>query len=86
MKVELFKEETRSDAEYPQEQKYPSGAIIATGYLLDDELPKVESMFFMERVNGRWFRTSTVKEILEETKEYIRFKTRNSIYRLTLNP
>ena len=81
MNAELLKLETRQDAEYPQEDKYPSGEVICVGEVVKE--PEVGFPVYMikqDRPGG--FKTSTVVEIEEDTEEYTQFKTRNSRYRL----
>lgn len=85
LNIDLFKEETREDAEYPQEQKYPSGTIVSTGLMWGHSLPKVDECFYVHYSKlAYYFRTSIVKEILETTPDYIRFKTLNSVYRINI--
>lgn len=84
--AELLKLETRSDAEVPQEEKYPSGTVIATGFALGDETnPYVKKgfpVYIVKKNSFRGFKTSNVTEIEEETPNFIQFKTRNSRYKL----
>lgn len=79
--IELYKEQTREDAEYPQEDKYNSNTILKTGLMWEHTKPKVGERFHVHQ-SKLWFNfvTSDVEEILEETKHAIKFKTLNSVY------
>lgn len=75
----LYKVKTLEDAEYPQEEKYPSGTIIREGWMYEE--PLVGSFFILygNKIRSS-LRTSPVKEVLESSKDHIRFKTLNSEY------
>lgn len=85
---DLVKEETLSDALIPQEERYPSGNILDSGFLWDFNIPEIGKHFYVHHSKTHTqFRTSPINKILEETDEYIRFETWNSIYRLEfINP
>lgn len=81
--IDLYKLETLEDAKYPQEEKYPSGTVIKTGYMWEHTKPKVGEEFYIFQSKTYYnFRTSQITEIIEETKEYIIFKTLNSKYKV----
>lgn len=46
--------------------------------------PTIGELFFMSN-NGRYFRTTRVSKIVEETDNKIVFETKNSRYELTIN-
>ena len=80
-KYDLIKEKTLDDALTSQETKYPSGMAVDSGYLWDFNIPEVGKAFYVHHSKTyTQFRTSPVNKILEETDEYIRFETWNSIY------
>lgn len=54
--------------------------VTLTGILMDVLRPGMPARYLY---NGNLIRTSTVKEILEATPDYIRFETRNSIYTIS---
>lgn len=76
--VLLKKLETREDAKRPQEEKYPSGEVIAEGLLLS-------SIKVGSSVRIGMFHTSTIREILKIEQGKITLKTTNSVYELTFN-
>lgn len=79
--IELYKEETLKDAQYPQEKKYPSGTVLAIGHMWDWTTPKVgEAFYVMYSKLIPKFRTSKVIKIISKTKKKIVIKTLNSIY------
>lgn len=81
--IELYKLETLEDAEYPQEEKYPSGTVLKTGLMWEHTKPKIGDNFYIYQYKLYCnFRTSIITEIIEETKEYIIFKTLNSKYKV----
>ena len=83
IKIALFKESTREDAKHPQEDEYPSGSVLSEGYMWDYTQPKLGNKFYvMESKLYPNFRTSSIQEILETTDEYIRFRTKNSVYKV----
>lgn len=51
--------------------------VMLTGILTDVLRPGLPAQYLY---NGNLIRTSTVKEILESTPDYVRFETLNSIY------
>lgn len=51
--------------------------VTLTGILTDVLKPGLPAQYLY---NGNLIRTSTVKEILEATPDYVRFETLNSIY------
>jgi hypothetical protein len=80
-KADLLKLETRPDAEYPQEDKYPSGEVICFGEVVGGVEPgKSVLMIKLDSFGG--FATSVVKEIEEEAPNFVQFKTINSRYKL----
>lgn len=85
MNVKLLKEQTRIDAEYPQEQRYSSGSIVCEGLMWEYTLPELGSRFYvMGSKLCPIFKTSSIEKILEITDKFIRFKTKNSVYKLVL--
>lgn len=81
--IELYKIETLENAEYPQEEKYPSGTVLKTGFMWEHTKPKVgEDFYIYQSKLYSNFRTSIITEIIEETNEYIIFKTLNSKYKV----
>lgn len=52
-------------------------SVTLTSILMDVLRPGMPAQYLY---NGNLIRTSTVKEILEATPNYVRFETRNSIY------
>ena len=83
--IELIKLSTRVDAEYPQEDRYPSGTTVAIGYMFKHSEIKVGEPFYVmgDKLHAI-FRTSIVTRILEETKDNIKFETLNSIYNILI--
>lgn len=83
--IELHKISTRPDAQYPQEERFPSNTCIAVGLMWEWTLPKVGSSFLVmyNKLNHN-LSTSIVEEILEETTTNIKFKTINSIYNIII--
>lgn len=83
--IQLFKVETREDAEVDQELKYPSGTIIKEGLMWEHTLPKVGDQFYVY-VGKLYpsFHTSTVVEInsVDMNKGVVAFKTKNSKYEI----
>ena len=85
MNIELLKLETLKDAPIPQEGKYPSGTVLATGHMWDYSRPDVGEVFFIySDKKTPFFKTSLVEEILEDTKEHIKFRTLNSVYKIII--
>lgn len=85
MIIYLKKIETRDDAIHDQEDKYPSGEIIAVGHMFHWSLPKVgESFYVMIDKLTPLFRTSVVVEIINYDNGNIEFKTLNSIYQILI--
>lgn len=81
--IRLYKVETLEDAEYPQEEKYPSGTVLKIGLMWEHTLPKIGEVF--EVFAGKLyptFHTSTVVDIsmLDLVDGVIAFKTLNSKY------
>lgn len=81
----LSKVETRDDAEYPQEEKYPSGKTRREGLMWSFTLPEVGKRFgvHISKIIPH-FLTSEVTAILEDKPSYIVFKTINSIYKVEI--
>lgn len=83
LKVNLFKIETRIDAEYPQEEKYPSGQTISSGFVFEHTLPRVGFPFYLysdkKYLNVR---TSKVTSVDKDKDGNIIFTTLNSKYKL----
>lgn len=83
--IELFKEETRKDAQIPQEEKYPSKTVLSIGVMWDWTIPVVgEAFHVMYDKTTPKFHTSIVTEIISESEEAIKIKTRNSIYTIKI--
>jgi len=83
-KIDLIKLETLTTAEYPQEDKYPSGNIVAKGLMFNWSKPKVNECFMV--YHGKLnpvFRTSLVQNIEEIEDGYI-ITTINSKYKIEI--
>lgn len=77
----LKKLETKSDAEHPQEEKYPSGEVIRCGKML--EVPKVGSRFFVVADPAmKSLQTSTIVSVSEDGST---FETLNSRYAIIVD-
>jgi hypothetical protein len=73
----LSKLETHDEAEIPNS----NGNGIKIGYFTNE--PTINQCFIFYYYNGTdGFKTSLVKEILEEGDDFTIFKTYNSVYRL----
>lgn len=85
MNIKLIKLETRTDAAYPQEDKYPSGNCIAIGHMWEHTFPEKGKMFYVwiNKVTPK-FRTSFVEEIISSSEDEIVFKTENSLYKILI--
>lgn len=82
--INLIKLETLTTAEYPQEDKYPSGNIIARGLMFDWSKPEIGECFYVSVINGGpIFRTSLVQSIEEIVDGYI-ITTINSKYKIEI--
>jgi hypothetical protein len=80
-----MKLETLENAEYPQEEKYPSGSEVSSGLMWKFTEPVVGEQFKVHYGKlYHHFHTSTVTEILEKTSSNIKFKTKNSIYNILI--
>jgi hypothetical protein len=85
-KINLIKLETLDTALYPQEDKYPSGNIIAKGLMFDSSKPEIDKRFFVCNLDGfPIFRTSLVKSI-EKIKDGYTITTLNSKYKIEVIP
>lgn len=84
-KIQLLKIATREDANYGQEERYPSGTVIKTGYMDDDTRPKIGEPFIVYTVR-LWdgLRTSIVESINNIDDNTIEIKTLNSIYHIQI--
>lgn len=83
-KINLIKLETLTTAEYPQEDKYPSGNIIAKGLMWNWSKPKVNEYFNVYHAKLKpVFRTSLVQSIEEIEDGYI-ITTINSKYKIEI--
>ena len=82
--INLIKLETLSDAENPQEDKYPSGKTVATGLMWDFSKPRIDEPFFVlkSKLNPS-FKTSIVKSIDKVEDGYI-ITTINSKYKIQI--
>ncbi len=82
-KIKLTKLYTRTDAEFPQKEKYPDNTIIEGLMWSEFSKPKVGQVFrVLKSKLYASFQTSIVTEIVEETEDKIIFKTLNSVYEL----
>lgn len=84
VRVKLIKLNTREDAEHPQPEEYPDGTE-REGTLLGAIPIAINNSVYIAKTSGGVFVTSPLTEILEQTNEYITFKTRNSTYKLLIN-
>jgi hypothetical protein len=83
-KINLIKLETLSTAKYPQEDKYPSGKIVAKGLMWNWSKPKVNECFNVYHAKLKpVFKTSLVKNIEEIEDGYI-ITTINSKYKIEI--
>jgi hypothetical protein len=83
-KINLIKLETLSTAEYPQEDKYPSGNIIAKGLMWNWSKPKVNECFNVYHAKPNpVYKTSLVQSIEEIEDGYI-ITTINSKYKIEI--
>ena len=83
-KINLIKLETLANAEYPQEDKYPSGNIISKGLMFPYSLPKVGEPFMVYHAKLKpVFRTSLVQSIEKIEDGYI-ITTINSKYKIEI--
>ena len=83
-KINLIKLETLSNAEYPQEDKYPSGEIVKKGLMFPYSLPKVNECFHV--YHGKLqpvYRTSLVQSVEKIEDGYI-ITTLNSKYKIEI--
>ena len=82
--ITLVKENTLDDAEYPQRETYPDG-YEKKGLMWEHTLPMVGKPFLvMYSKIVPIFSTSRVMAITEVTDSYIRFRTRNSNYKILI--
>ena len=83
--ITLTKLSTRDDAEYPQEDRFPSLSTVKQGYMWEYTQPKVGECFYVHQSKlYSNFRTSLVQEIKEINKNTIHLTTLNSVYELKL--
>jgi hypothetical protein len=83
-KITLRKLNTLENALYPQREKYPDGTE-RKGLMWDFSKPRIGMPFSVKSSKMfSTFHTSTVLEIVSETKDKIIFKTLNSTYELTI--
>lgn len=82
--IELFKISTKSDAEIPQEIKYPSGNIISKGFMFEHTLPKKHEVFYVlsSKIHPI-FRTSKVLKIGDKGSKIL-IETLNSNYEIRI--
>jgi hypothetical protein len=83
--ITLTKLETRSDAEYPQEEKYPSITTIRHGLMWDWSMPKVGEQFNVKE-SKMWskFTTSRIEKIDIVNENEMLLTTLNSVYKLEI--
>jgi hypothetical protein len=81
MKVTLTKLETLENADFPQEDKYPSKTTVKEGFIDEENMPQIGKTFYMEIDKGI-FHTSTIKDIEELDDHTMILTTLNSKYRL----
>jgi len=83
-KINLIKLETLTTAEYPQEDKYPSGNIIKKGLMWNWSKPEIDKCFYVYKAKLRpVFATSLVQSIEEIEDGYI-ITTINSKYKIEI--
>ena len=83
-KINLIKLETLTTAEYPQEDKYPSGNIIKKGLMWNWSKPEIDKCFYVYKAKLRpVFATSLVQSIEEIESGYI-ITTINSKYKIEI--
>ncbi len=85
-RIRLTKLNTLDDAKYPQKEKYPDNTI-KSGLCLPGMLkPIVGKSYWViydePKKLGKVFKTSGVKEIVEENQNFSIFKTSNSLYKV----
>lgn len=85
--IQLYKLETKTDAEVPQEEKYPSGTVIKGGYMWEHTLPVVGKQFYV--MAGKVLPSLHTSDVLvvEKVKSIgrdhsILIETRNSKYEI----
>lgn len=84
--ITLTKLETLSDAEYPQEERYPSNSTVKHGLMWKFSLPKHGQSFSVLRSKlYPSFRTSIVFGIEKIDKNTMILTTMNSKYKLEIN-
>lgn len=83
--ISLTKLETRPDAEYPQEEKYPSNSTVKTGLMWEFSLPKVGEPFAVKE-SKMWskYNTSTIEKIDVIDENTMLLTTLNSVYKLKI--
>jgi hypothetical protein len=81
-KINLIKLETLTTAEYPQEDKYPSGNIIKKGLMWNWSKPEIDKCFYVYKAKlNPVYKTSLVQSIQEIEDGYI-ITTINSRYKI----
>lgn len=83
MIVTLIKLSTLDEAEFPQEDKYPSGRTVRKGYIKAEHMPQVgKAVYISNEHNIPIFHTSTVRDVEEVDNHTMILTTLNSKYRL----
>jgi hypothetical protein len=83
MKVKLTKLETLEEAEFPQEDKYPSKTTVKEGFMAAEHMPQIgEAAYIQDELGRIKFHTSTVRDIEEVDNHTMILTTLNSKYRL----
>lgn len=81
----LTKLETRPDAEYPQEEKYPSKTTVMKGLMWEFSLPKVGERFVvLVSKMSSMFCTSILEKVENIDEKTMLLTTLNSVYRLEI--
>ena len=82
--IKLETLETLTTAEYPQEDKYPSGNIIKKGLMFNWSKPEIDKCFYVYKAKLRpVFATSLVQSIEEIEDGYI-ITTINTKYKIEI--
>jgi hypothetical protein len=85
VKIILTKLKTREDAEYPQEDRFPSNTTIREGFMWEYSQPVVGECFFVLRGKMHFtFKTSLVQSIENIDKNTLILNTLNSVYELKI--
>lgn len=80
--VQLYKLETKANAEFPQEWKYPSNTVIAEGFMYDHTIPVEGKQFYLYKNKlSPFFQTSIVEKVIKNEKGYY-IETINSKYQI----